>query len=241
MIINKSKKVIITGVSSGIGKALAREFVEKGAQVLGVARTVKETRAGNYQTLSADLTSASGREKVYEYVRRHWGKCDVLINNAGVVYPTKISKVNFEKVRDIMEINFFAPLEISTRLLPNVAKNGCIVNLLSPAIYKSHVEAGLYSASKAALKSVSDALRNELVSSSKQTKILGYYPGIVRTAIFGEEELTGLKGMLSTSPERTAKLIIKQIENGRNGEYFEPIAMVIRLLAMSRGLIFFWR
>lgn len=241
MRLNKNKKVIITGASSGIGKALVDELVARGVQVLGVSRSAKNKRVGNLQMLSLDLTTSEGRDKIHKYVDRHWGSFDVLINNAGIVYPTKVSKITFDKAREIMEINFFAPVEITTNIFPSLNKKGTVVNILSPAIYKSHAEAGLYSASKSALKSISDALRSEMMYSKRQIKVLGYYPGIVRTAIFRKGELVGWKRLLSTSPEGTAKRIIKQIEEDRNGEYFEPIAKVIRLFALVEKFMFFGR
>jgi len=109
-----------------------------------------------------------------------------------------------------------------------------IINVLSPAVFRNHSQAGFYAASKAALRSVTGALRKEMGQvGTKKIKVLGYHPGFVKTEIFKEGERPSfLVGLLQVTPEFTAKQIVKQMERNKDGEYYEPVARIVKLAGM---------
>lgn len=239
MEINRQTKVIVTGASRGIGKALVRELVEKGASVLGIARSEDALRSlagelpgnrGKFNLLPIDLSDNQGRNRLISWVKKNWKKFDILVNNAGILYSEKVTRSNMAKVREIMEVNFFAPLELIVKLSPMIFQSGMVVNILSPAIYRNHPDAGFYAASKSALRNVTSALRR---GERGKVKVLGYYPGFVKTGIFRKrEDLPLLLRLLMVSPEFTARTIVHQIETGEEGEYYEPVAWMIKFVGL---------
>lgn len=243
MEISRETRIVITGASSGIGRALCKELVPLGAEVLGIARSRVELEklsgenkkeAGNFSFLVADLNETQDRTRIINWVRKHWNKLDVLVNNAGTIYPQKVSQSKLSEVREIMEVNFFASVDLMVQLLPLIRDKGIIVNILSPAIFKTHPNSAFYAASKAALQAVSRALRKEMSSKTEgRVFILDYYPGIVKTNIFKnlkkDRKASLLIKILSVNPEFSARQVVRQIRKSKGGEYFDPIAWMLRL------------
>ena len=232
--LNRQTKIIVTGASHGIGRALSKELLARGTQVLGVSRSRGGQEPGNFTFLSVDLEDSEGRAQIVSWVKKNWRQFDILVNNAGVMYSEKVSESSLRKVREIMEVNFFAPLELMIKLLPVFREGGIIINVLSPAVFRNHPQAGFYAASKAALRSVTGALRKEMGQvGTKKIKVLGYHPGFVKTEIFKEgKHPSFLAGLLQVAPEFTAKQIIKQMEKSKEGEYYEPVARIVKLAGM---------
>lgn len=234
--VNTKTKVIVTGVSSGIGRALTKALVGDGAQVLGVARSKDRLNSlsvelskspGKFTFLALDLKNPQNRSQLVSWVKKNWNQLDILVNNAGIFYPQKVVQGDMTEIRELMEVNFFTPVELIIKLFPMVKNDGMVINVLSPALYRSHPKAGFYTASKAALRSITWALRG---AESRGVKVLGYYPGIVRTEIFKEEKrLPILVKLLQVSPGFTAQKIIQQIKHNKEGEYYEPVAILIKL------------
>src|SRR5947199_8553066 len=120
-------RILITGASQGIGRALAEEAAARGAKVLAAARNADLLRGlaehvrgmGNtIETVQADVTSADDRRKMVEAAQTHFGGLDILVNNAGIGATGHFADVGPERMRQIFEANFFGLTETTRAFLP---------------------------------------------------------------------------------------------------------------------------
>ncbi len=158
---------LITGASSGIGKSISEKLINNDYIVYAVARRVerlKELESLGAKTLFLDLRDESSIKSVVDRIVSDVGRIDILINNAGVGLLAPVSETPIEKVREEFEVNFFGPLKLTQMVLPHMIKRkrGKIINISSVSAKVSILMYGWYSASKAAMEMVSDALRMEV-------------------------------------------------------------------------------
>ncbi len=161
------KVALITGASEGVGEACAESFRRRGAKLSLAARSacrLEEVGRGEALTTAGDLTQADVRRRVVERTLDRFGRVDILINNAGVGLYVAASQAKLEAVRRMFELNVFAALELAQLVAPGMKERRCgaIVMVSSIAGRMTLPWLSLYSASKAALDSVADALRVEL-------------------------------------------------------------------------------
>ncbi|MCU0962636.1 MAG: SDR family NAD(P)-dependent oxidoreductase [Pirellulaceae bacterium] len=166
-------RVLVTGASSGIGRELVRALVRCDAAVWATARRTQRLEAlaaeltGHAHPVlqaAGDITAADFRADLCRRVDQTWGALDVLINNAGVGAIGPFAAADAARLRQVMEVNFFAPAEWMRAALPLLrrGRQPLIVNIGSVL---GHCAVGLkseYCASKFALRGLSDALRIEL-------------------------------------------------------------------------------
>jgi short-subunit dehydrogenase len=159
--------VLITGCSSGIGKALSEEFHRRGLTVVATARRVEsleELRTKGIRTEKLDVTDEREAERVVQSVLQNEGHIDILVNNAGYGLFGPTVELPDDELAKQFETNVFAPLRL-IRLVATSMKSrghGLIINIGSISGFVTTPFAGAYCASKAALHSLSDALRMEL-------------------------------------------------------------------------------
>jgi short-subunit dehydrogenase len=168
-------RVIVTGASSGIGRALVVELIRCGAKVVAFARRaerLEELKAavsdpGNLQCLTGDVTRREDRAAALESAQREFGGLDALVNNAGVGALGRFDQADEARLRHIMEVNLFAPAEFIREALPTLrtGTKPIIVNVSSVLGHRAVPEKSEYCASKFALHGLSDALRTELATS----------------------------------------------------------------------------
>ena len=179
--------VLITGCSSGIGRALAEVCAEAGDRVIATMRN--PSMAGNLEKvdgvtiLPLDVTSDESVSKCVDAVLRSEGQIDVLVNNAGIDTVGAIEDVSLEKIREIMETNFFGALKITRASLPimRARKSGTIVMVTSmSSVFTSYGE-GAYSASKRALEAAAEAIQIETARWGLRVQVVR--PGYVATEI----------------------------------------------------------
>jgi NAD(P)-dependent dehydrogenase (short-subunit alcohol dehydrogenase family) len=224
---------LITGVSSGLGKALALEVASRGHKVSGTLR--KEADIKTFEALSpnhfrgylADVRDFSALERAVNESSQRFGSIDVLVNNAGYGLVGAVEELSNEEVRDQMEVNFFGALRLTQLVLPGmrVRRKGHIFNISSIAGMNGSPGLGLYNASKFALEGMSEGLMLETRHLGLQVTIVE--PGPFRTHWAGSglvhakinipdyAEVTGLlRSRLAAvdqqqpgSPEKAAKLI----------------------------------
>lgn len=196
------RTVLITGCSSGIGRATARLLAEQGYRVLaGVrcqqqAQQLADPELLNLEPVLLDVTSDSD---VAEIVASLESICPqglyALINNAGVGLPAAVELSTLDEVRNLFEVNTIAPLRMIQNCLPLLRKaNGRVVNISSMNGTMALPMVGAYSASKFALEALSDTLRVELRPWKIPVSIIR--PGQVRTSIFDKarEGITQRRG-----------------------------------------------
>ncbi|MEA2209084.1 MAG: hypothetical protein QOF54_1561 [Solirubrobacteraceae bacterium] len=183
-----SKAVLITGCSSGIGRATALRLARGGWRVYATARrpeTLADLREAGCETLALDVTDEESMRSAVERVEADAGAVGVLINNAGYSQGGAIETVPLEAVRRQFETNVFGLVRLTQLVLPAMRAQrwGKIVNVGSMGGRVSFPGAGQYHATKHALEAISDALRFELRGFGIDVILLE--PGLITTE-FGE-------------------------------------------------------
>lgn len=186
-----SRIVLITGCSSGIGKALAIEFLNNGFRVIATARKKKDVldlEEMGCHIEQLDVTNLDNQLKVVENTINTFGKIDILINNAGYGLMAPTIDLTEEKIHQQFTTNVYAPISLIQKVVPSMKQNGAglIVNIGSISGLVTTPFSGAYCASKAALHSFSDALRMELKSFG--IKVMTVQPGAIKSN-FGEASM----------------------------------------------------
>jgi short-subunit dehydrogenase len=222
-------RLLITGASQGIGKALADLSARRGARVIAAARSLElleelsaavRSRGDQLEIVQADVTSADDRQRMLETAVSCYGGLDILINNAGIGATGHFADVSPERLRKIMEVNFFGLAE-TTRLFIPLLRMGnfpAIVNISSVAGKRGIPARSEYSASKFAVQGFSEALRAELDKDG--IDVLLVCPGLTQTNFSknmleqkAKMQLDHLRGMTA---EDVAAATLKAIEQGRH-------------------------
>jgi short-subunit dehydrogenase len=181
--------VVITGASSGIGEAIAREYGGAGASLTLVARRkelldkLAADIKGKTRVVAADLADPAQASSWLAAAEAELGPVDVLVNNAGVQIVAPTVEVSVEETRRLLELNLQSPLALIQAVLPNMLqrKSGVIVNIASLAALAPTPGMTAYNASKGGFAAASESLRGELRKSG--VHVLTVYPGPVHTAM----------------------------------------------------------
>jgi short-subunit dehydrogenase len=222
------RRTLITGASSGIGRALAVELANAGTKLAVVARSedklnelAAELRAKGADVLviAADVTVEADRARMLAETQSRFGGLDVLINNAGVGSWAHFADSTEEVLRTVMEVNFFAPTELIRSAIPMLV-NGvqpAIVNVSSMCGRKAMPGWSEYSASKYAICGLTEALRGELARFD--IDILLIIPGLTRSDFSkhflqakGRAKIEFDKGM---PPEKVAARIVNSLRKNK--------------------------
>ena len=222
-------RIVITGASQGIGRALAEMAARRGARVLAGARSENLLReladsvkasGRTLETVAADVTSAEDRQRMVDAALRCFGGLDILINNAGIGATGHFCEMDPRLLREIMEVNFFGLTETTRVFLPLLKQGNrpAIVNISSIAGKRGIPARSEYSASKFAVEGFSEALRAELAKDG--IDVLVVCPGLTQTnfshnmlAQKARVQLDHLRGMTS---EQVALATLRSIERGKH-------------------------
>lgn len=161
----KDKVILITGGSSGIGKAIGTFLNQKGFTVYGTSRNPSRFPDFKPFTLLAlDVADNKSIVSAVNYIEEKHGKLDVLINNAGAGITGPIEEIPEEEILKNFTTNYFGPINVTKAVLPLMRKqgSGLVINITSIAGYMGLPYRGVYSASKAALEITTEAWRMEL-------------------------------------------------------------------------------
>jgi short-subunit dehydrogenase len=191
------KVTIITGASLGIGLATARLFAKEGAKLVLVARSVDklealagELRAQGHEALvlPTDMRNTSAIHAMVAQALDHYGRVDILINNAGQAAAGQVATVNPDHYRQIIELNVFGPLHAIQAVVPKMRQGGggLIINISSMVTKMSIPGLGTYASTKAALNMLSDTARGELAPDN--IRVITVYPRLTATD-FGRNSL----------------------------------------------------
>lgn len=179
-------KILITGGSSGLGKAMAAVLTEAGARVLITGLdTHKMDRVAQElgcQGLSFDVANYNDIEKNVETAIEKLGGIDVLINNAGIGEFAPLGKITLEQLERVFSVNVFGLTLLTQAILPHFEQQGSghIINIASTAALKGFAQGSIYSASKFALRSLTQCWQAEL--RPKNIRVLQINPSEVPTA-----------------------------------------------------------
>ncbi len=185
------KVVLITGCSSGIGKALALEFLNNNFKVVATARKKEDLldlEEKGCQIEQLDVVNNDDQFRVVEKALKIFGKIDILINNAGYGLMAPTIDLSEEEIHKQFQTNVYAPLSLIRKVASSMKENGSglIINMGSISGIATTPFAGAYCASKAALHSFSDALRMELRPFGIEIMIV--QPGSIKSN-FGEASM----------------------------------------------------
>jgi NAD(P)-dependent dehydrogenase (short-subunit alcohol dehydrogenase family) len=237
----ENKIWFITGISSGLGKALAQEVMDKGDFVIGTFRSQKESELFNQAhvnkgfAITLDVTNQEQIDTAFQLVNDQFGQIDVLVNNAGFGIAGAIEETSNEETRGIFEANFFGTLRVTQAFLPlfRKQKSGHIIQISSHGGFKAFAGFGIYNASKFAVEGFSEALAQEVQPLG--IKVTLVEPGPFRTKFAGEsfkqaatiindynqtagvfrQRIKGADGIQEGNPTKAAKAIfdIAKLEN----------------------------
>lgn len=187
----KDKVIIITGGSSGIGKALAETFGSKGSKVVITGRNKEnldsvamelENKGVKVLAITADASKWDDNVAMAEQTIEKFGQIDVLINNAGINMRALFSDVELEVIHKVMDINFYGSVYATKACLPHIVKSkGSILGISSIAGYRGLPGKVAYSTSKFALQAFLEVLRTELMYTG--VNVLTVCPGFTASNI----------------------------------------------------------
>lgn len=232
----QNARVLLTGASAGIGRELALRLAAKKSQLVLTARRddrleeladeIEKTHGTKPNWIAGDITDSDHRQSLLEACQSELGGLDVLINNAGVGAIGTFENASADRLRKVMEVNFFAPVELTRAALPLLREGNrpIIVNVSSVLGHRAVPKKSEYCASKFAIHGFSDALRAEL--SSTGIDVLLASPSTTKTEFFEnalekEEELPWL-ALGGQNPRTVARSIVRAIGWGRHEIILTP-------------------
>lgn len=189
----KQKVLLITGVTSGIGLAIAREMASQDFFVVGCGRrlarlqSLEKEMAGNgfgFKGIVCDLRREENILQMFQYIRQHYGGVDILVNNAGLGYQAPLLTGKTEAWSETLQVNVLA-LSICTREAVKDMRargdDGYVIHISSMSGHRVPSGSAMYSASKFAVRALTESLRQELRQVNSQIRVTALSPGFVET------------------------------------------------------------
>lgn len=207
--------ILVTGASSGIGRALCEQLLQRGANVLGVTRR-PGALPDDVSPIEADLSQRDGVSSVF----RNLGRIDGLVNSAGIAHLARIIDGNPADWEEMWRVNVMGLAlccQLSLRHFP--ADGGRIVNVSSMSGHRVPPTGGFYSPTKFAVRAITDSLRLELKAAGSKIQVASVSPGFVDTPLLEtyflgrEETLNGIRAhMKMLSADDVASCIVTILE-----------------------------
>ena len=227
-----NKKIVISGATKGIGRAIAEKFALNGWSVATCARSTDElenlqqhlkslaSEAAVFITEKCDVSNTEQLRQFAQKINKDWGAVDILVNNAGVFLPGQIINEAEGQLEKLMETNLYSAYHLSRFLLPDMINqgDGHIFNISSVAGLQAYPNGGSYSISKFAMMGLSKALREELKPHG--IRVTALMPGATLTDSWSGTSLPDSRFM---KPEDVAELIWSIQQLSRNTDVEEII------------------
>ncbi|WP_434452021.1 SDR family oxidoreductase [Lentzea sp. E54] len=231
---SRSSRVwFVTGASRGLGRAFTEAALAAGDRVVGVARDVgplDDLVAQHPERLLAISLDVTDRAKVFDVVGEavgHFGRLDVVVNNAGALFAGMVEEFSEAEARAQLELNFFGALWVSQAVMPHLRKNkgGHVLQISSIGALGGFPSTGLYSASKFALEGMSEALAAEAAQFGVKVTIVqpgGYWtdlytssratePNPAYDGLRAELEKQWAEGSVDSEPRLAAEAVMKLV------------------------------
>ncbi len=228
----KNKVVIITGASSGIGEATAYAFAKKGCKLVLAARSEKALEQVKFkcnqlgascQIVATDVSIDADCQKLIEQTLFHFGKINILINNAGLSMRASLSDASLNVLHQLMNVNFWGTVQCTKYALPYILKEeGSVIGISSIAGIKGLPGRTGYAASKFAMNGFLESLRIENKSKNLHVGIMapGYTASNIRNVALNakgaKQEESPLNESELMQPEAVASYLIKMVEKRIN-------------------------
>jgi short-subunit dehydrogenase len=228
----KGKVALITGASMGIGMSTARLFALNGARVALAARSTDKLQAladelhmQGFESfvVPTNMCVPAAVKKMVDDVCDHYGRIDILINNAGQAASGTIVEVSSADFHQVIELNVFGPLHAMQAAIPGMRQQGggLIINI-SSMVSKMHIPGlGAYAATKSALNMLSDTARGELAADN--IRVITVYPRLTSTdfgknslgnrQVHHQQRMSAPSAMQSDTPEWVAEKILLAAQN----------------------------
>lgn len=218
----KEKVIIITGSSSGIGRATSLALAQYGSKVVLASRTIEKlislkkqitSKGGQALVIKTDICSPVDINKMIKETILKWGRIDILIACAGQYVPDITNELDINKYQESMTLNFFGTLNSIKNTLPEMKcqRSGHIVIINSLDAKKGIVGDGPYVSAKAALDGFGDVLRQEMKPFN--IKVTSIFPGRVNTPMIESIKVPSITRKIP--PERVVKAILKAIKGNK--------------------------
>lgn len=208
----RSKKIILTGASSGIGRALLEELIEfENVKIVAVARNISNIPAirDTVYPFSSDVSTKEGVDNVFSYAQNIYGDTDIFIANAGVAYLEKLQTPDWEHINHIFSLNVFSPIYSLERLISENNSPKTFISIISGVALVSLPGYTLYCSTKAALHHFSETFRYE---QNSQLRIMSVYPVATRTDFFDKAAKKANAPL--PFPQQSVKTVSRKIVQG---------------------------
>lgn len=242
MQISPGTRALVTGASSGIGRAVTEALAARGAHVGLVARSLPELEAlaealpGRHSVLPCDVGDASAVQAAVDRFAAEAGGLDLVVANAGLTHYRPVAHQPLAEVEQMTRVNWLGTVYTIHAALPHLlgARRGHIVVISSGAALRSFPSAAAYGATKAAQRGYSTALRHELADTG--VSVTTVYPGEIATALHDHERerMPAWYRSDEAKPATTlATKILAAVERDRREVYYPPL---VRLLGIVNGV-----
>jgi NADP-dependent 3-hydroxy acid dehydrogenase YdfG len=216
----KGRVALVTGASSGFGEAVALGLARSGARVALAAR--REDRlnvlaariaaeGGEAHVIVADLTREDDAQRAVRETEAAFGRLDVLINNAGVMYLEPVATADLARWRSMLELNLLGLIAATQAALPGMTarKDGHIVNIASTAAHVANPNAAAYSATKFGVAGFSEALRKEVFKDNIRVTVIS--PGIAATELRDHIAVEAVQTALNRAADAMRQLTAEDV------------------------------
>lgn len=209
---NTDKVWLITGSSTGLGRALAQAVLERGYHLVATARQPEQLKElsdrypDRVTTIALDVTNAQSIQQAVEAALNAYNRIDVLVNNAGYGTVGAIEEVNDDDIRRQFDTNLFGAINVTRAILPTLReqRSGHILNISSANGISAFAGVGIYSATKFALEAISEALAQEVKPLGIKVTIIE--PGSSRTN-FSSRALSTLSHQINDYAQTSGKIV----------------------------------
>jgi NAD(P)-dependent dehydrogenase (short-subunit alcohol dehydrogenase family) len=209
---NTDKVWLITGSSTGLGRALAQAVLERGYHLVATARQPEQLKElsdrypDRVTTIALDVTNAQSIQQAVEAALNAYSRIDVLVNNAGYGTVGAIEEVNDDDMRRQFDTNLFGAINVTRAILPTLReqRSGHILNISSANGISAFAGVGIYSATKFALEGISEALAQEVKPLGIKVTIIE--PGSSRTN-FSSRALSTLSHQINDYAQTSGKIV----------------------------------
>jgi NAD(P)-dependent dehydrogenase (short-subunit alcohol dehydrogenase family) len=225
---------LVTGTSSGLGRAIAEAALARGDSVIATSRSLdaQDELIGHERAhpVSLDVTDGAQRAAAVSLALDRFGRIDVLVNNAGRTQLGAIEETTEDDLRELFELNFFGPASLTRSVLPHMRERGggAIVQMSSMSGQVGFPGFGAYCASKFALEGLSEALNAEVAAFGIRTVIVE--PGTFRTGAFGSRMRRSRAIEAYTETVHPMRARVQQMDGNQPGDPHKAAAAILAAL-----------